>query len=97
MIHESAPATTDAVDTTGNPSESRGSKRPARESSSTETTAAGNLSEAEQAVWRDPDLLARIESVLDDPSLAVPLDETTLSPSTAANRTDTPAGSRSRG
>jgi hypothetical protein len=50
----------------------------------------GNLSEAEQAVWRDPDLLARIESVLDDPSLAVPLDEAASSPSTAANRTGTP-------
>ena len=35
---------------------------------------AESLSEAEQAVWRDPELLTRIEAVLDDPSLAVPLD-----------------------
>lgn len=33
------------------------------------------LAEAEQALWRDPERLARIEAVLDDPSLAVPLDE----------------------
>ena len=53
MIYESAPKATGAVDTTGNPSESRGSKRPAREASHTETTVTDNLSEAEQAVWRD--------------------------------------------
>ena len=33
------------------------------------------LTEAEQAVWRDPERLERIEAVLDDPSLAVPIDE----------------------
>ena len=33
------------------------------------------LTEAEQALWRDPEALARIEAVLDDPSRAVPLDE----------------------
>ena len=91
MISESAPAITSTIDSTGNPSESRGSNRPAREVGSTETAVSDNLSEAEQAVWRDPDLLARIEAVLDDPSLAVPLDETASSHTTAANRTDTPS------
>lgn len=52
------------------------------------------LSQAEQAVWRDLDLLACIESVLDDPSLAVPLDEAGPSPSTAADRAGTPSGCR---
>ena len=33
------------------------------------------LSEAERAVWRDSELLTRIEAVLDDPDLAVPLEE----------------------
>ena len=33
------------------------------------------LTKAEQAVWSDPELLGRIEALLDDPSLAVPLDE----------------------
>lgn len=33
------------------------------------------LTKAEQAVWRDAERLARIEAVLDDPSLAVPLEE----------------------
>ena len=33
------------------------------------------LSNAEQAFRRDSERLARIEAVLDDPSLAVPLDE----------------------
>ena len=33
------------------------------------------LSKAEEAVWSDPEHLARIEAVLDDPSLAVPLEE----------------------
>ena len=33
------------------------------------------LTEAEEAVWSDPERLARIEAVLDDPSLAVPLEE----------------------
>ena len=33
------------------------------------------LTKAEQAVWRDAERLARIEAVLDDSSLAVPLDE----------------------
>ena len=51
-----------------------------------------DLSEAERAVWRDPELLARIEAVLDDPSLAVPLDETALNPNAATDRTDTPSG-----
>lgn len=86
MIYESSPATPIAVDGAGDPSEPGGSDRPAREVDPTETTLPGNLSEAEQAVWRDPDLLARIESVLDDPSLAVPLDDTASSPSTAAGR-----------
>ena len=30
---------------------------------------------AEQAVWSDPEHLARIEAVLDDPGLAVPLEK----------------------
>lgn len=33
------------------------------------------LSKAERALLRDPERLARIEAVLEDPSLAVPLDE----------------------
>ena len=33
------------------------------------------LSEVERAVWRDSELLTRIEAVLDDPDLAVPLEE----------------------
>ncbi len=33
------------------------------------------LNKAEEAVWSDPERLARIEAVLDDPSLAVPLEE----------------------
>ena len=33
------------------------------------------LIKAEKALWRDTERLARIEAVLDDPSLAVPLDE----------------------
>ena len=33
------------------------------------------LTKAEQAVWRDAERLARIEAVLDDSSLAVPLEE----------------------
>ena len=33
------------------------------------------LSAAERAVWRDSELLTRIEAVLDDPDLAVPLEE----------------------
>ena len=51
-----------------------------------------DLSEAERAVWRDPELLARIEAVLDDPSHAVLLDETALNPNTARDRTDLPSG-----
>ncbi len=87
MIHESAPQSPTAVAGTGDPSESRGSDRPACEADrAAATTLPGDLSEAEQAVWGDPDLLARIESVLDDPSLAVPLDDTASSPSTAAGR-----------
>ena len=50
------------------------------------------LTNAEEAVWGDPELLARIEAVLDDPSLAVALDETALNPNTATDRTDTPSG-----
>lgn len=75
MIHESVPATPIVVDGAGDPSESRGSDRTARGVGRDATTLPSDLSEAEQAVWRDPDLLARIESVLDDPSLAVPLDD----------------------
>ena len=92
MIHDSAPTTTSDVDGIGSRSEPMGSDRPAREVGRTEATVPGNLSDAEQAVWRDPDLLARIEAVLDDPSLAVPLDETASSPTTAAGGTDTPSG-----
>ena len=33
------------------------------------------LTNAERAVWNDPEQLARIEAVLDEPSLAVPLAE----------------------
>ena len=33
------------------------------------------LTAAERAVWNDPEQLARIEAVLDDPSLAVPLED----------------------
>ena len=33
------------------------------------------LTMAEEAVWSDPERLARIEAVLDDPSLTVPLEE----------------------
>ena len=33
------------------------------------------FTEAEEAVWSNPERLARIEAVLDDPSLAVPLEE----------------------
>ena len=33
------------------------------------------LTGTEQALWRDPERLALIEAVLDDPSLAVPLEE----------------------
>ena len=57
----------------------------------TEETVPDDLSEAERAVWRDPELLARLEAVLDDPSLAVPLDETALNPNPATERTDTPS------
>lgn len=94
MIHESVPATPIAVDGAGDLSEARNLDRPAREADRTETIRSGDLSDAEQAVRRDPDLLARIESVLDDPSLAVPLDEAGSSPSTAANRAGTPSGCR---
>ena len=92
MIYESSPATPIAVDGAGGLSKSGGPDRPAREVDRTATILPSNLSEAEQAVWRDPDLLARIESVLDDPSLAVPLDDTASSPSTAAGGTGTPSG-----
>lgn len=34
-----------------------------------------DLTAAERAVWNDPEQLARIEAVLDDPSLAVPLED----------------------
>ena len=34
-----------------------------------------DLTADERAVWNDPDQLARIEAVLDDPSLAVPLED----------------------
>ena len=54
--------------------------------------AAKPLTKAEEVVWSDPELLARIEAVLDDPSLAVALDETALNPSTATDSTDTPSG-----
>lgn len=94
MIYESVPATPIAVDNAGDLSESGGPDRTAREIDRTETILSGNLSDAEQAVWRDPDLLARIESVLDDPSLAVPLDEAGSSPGTAADRAGTPSGRR---
>jgi hypothetical protein len=90
MPYESAPATARAANSAGKPSESIGSDRPAHEVDRTEAPLSGNLSEAEQAVWRDPGLLARIESVLDDPSLAVPLDEAASSSSTAAHRAGTP-------
>ena len=33
------------------------------------------LSEIERAVWRDSEILTRIEAVLNDPDLAVPLEE----------------------
>ena len=33
------------------------------------------LSEVERALWRDSELLTRIEAVLDDPDTAVPLEE----------------------
>ena len=33
------------------------------------------LTAAERAVWNDPEQLGRIEAVLDDPSLAVPLED----------------------
>ena len=33
------------------------------------------LTKAEQAVWHDAERLARIEAVLDDSSLAVPLEQ----------------------
>lgn len=75
MIYESSSETPIAVESTGDTSESRGPDRPAREVDRIAATLPSNLSEAEQAVWGDPDLLARIESVLDDPSLAVPLDD----------------------
>ena len=58
----------------------------------TEKAVPDDLSEAERAVWGDPELLARIEAVLDDPSLAVALDETALNSNTATDRTDTPSG-----
>lgn len=58
---------------------STGREHSARSPSTGETARAGDgsepLTKAEQAVWSDPERLARIEAVLDDPSLAVPLDE----------------------
>ena len=92
MTQEYAPATSRAIDSTGHVSESGCPGRPARDGGPTETAVSGELSEAERAVWRDPELLARIESVLDDPALAVPLDETESSRTTAANTADTPSG-----
>lgn len=80
------------IDGMGSPSESIGSDRPAREVGRTEATVPGNLSEAEQAVWGDPEFLARVEAVLDDPSLAVLLDETASSPTTVAGGTDRSSG-----
>ena len=44
-------------------------------SPATPTGVAGEPTEAEQAVWGNPDRLARIEAILDDPSLAVPLED----------------------
>ena len=61
----------------------------AHETIRTDNAAPDDSSEAERAVWRDPELLARIGAVLDDPSLAVPLDETALNPPTATDRTGT--------
>ena len=92
MIYEHMPTATRTTDDADDPTESRGSVRPASEVGRTETAVSGDLSEAEQVVWRDPELLARIESVLDDPSLAVPLDEIASSRTKAANRADTPSG-----
>ena len=36
---------------------------------------ADGLTRAEEVVWGDPERLARIEAVLDDPSTAVPLED----------------------
>ena len=41
----------------------------------TPARAAHGPTKAEQAVWSDPEHLARVEAVLDDPGLAVPLEE----------------------
>ena len=76
----------------GGASESGHPGHGAHETIRTEKAVPDDLSEAERAVWGDPELLARIEAVLDDPSLAVALDETALSPNTATGRTDTPSG-----
>ena len=76
----------------GDPSEPGHSGHGTHETIRAEKAVPDDLSEAERAVWRDPELLARIEAVLDDPSLAVPLDETALNPNTATDRTDTPSG-----
>ena len=46
----------------------------AQEAAAVDDAIPDDLTEAEQAVWRDPDLLARIEAVLDEPSRAVLLD-----------------------
>ena len=46
----------------------------AQEAGRVEGVIPDNLTEAERAVWRAPELVARIEAVLDNPSLAVPLD-----------------------
>lgn len=50
-------------------------ERPATDSAVRPDLGTEPLTEAERAVWNDPEQLARIEAVLDDPSLAVPLAE----------------------
>ena len=45
------------------------------DSERTEKFSADGFTEAEEAVWGDPERLARIEAILDDPSTAVPLED----------------------
>ena len=92
MVNECTSLRADPIGGEGGSNEPGHSGHGAHKTIGTEKAVPDDLSEAERAVWRDPELLARIEAVLDDPSLAVPLDETALNPNAATDRTDTPSG-----
>lgn len=73
-MNERVPPQAASAGSTGEATKLGQSSHIAQEAGRVDDVIPDNLTEAERAVWRDPELLARIEAVLDNPSLAVPLD-----------------------